>query len=201
MIATSGDSHLGGDDFNAVIVNWVYEQIITQHGNNICNMIKGDVFAASRLMEAAEQSKILLSSQAEVSIQLPYLYKDISIDYSMTRKKFEYLCRPLFQRLLKPVREVAVLAGVNLPGESGLMGAESMEFESVDMNNNNNKQDDSDNKNVLQIDEKFLKLQQTQGKANARNRNKLKGETMKQVVKLQKMTGESSLTSFPGMPI
>lgn len=204
VIATSGDSHLGGDDFNAVLVNWVIEQVNAEHGSALGNTIKGDVFASSRLFEAAEKSKILLSSRNEVTISIPYIHKDLSINYTISRKKFEYLCKPLFQRLLKPVREVAVIAGVNLPGESGLLGIVSANYDASsekdadDANLGNDLSAVVKDSSEFVIDEKLLKLQQRQGQANARTRNKAKGETMKQVSKLQKMTGDSSLTTFPG---
>lgn len=208
VIATSGDAHLGGDDFNAIIVNWIFEQLTAEHGLDRSNSLRGNVFAYSRISQAAEEAKIVLSSKAQVEIRLPYVMDGISIAYNLTRPKFESMSKGLLRRLLRPVREVAVMAGINLPGESGLMGVvddegdlySSSEEEGIDaMFESENTTDvgGSSDKNS-DLSAKDMHRLQTMGQRNARERNRLKGDTMKQVRALQRSTGDSSLGSFPG---
>ncbi len=107
--------------------------------------------------------------------------------------------------------QVAVMAGVNLPGESGLTGLTSEEYSTTTNDENDgedeetNKDDDAaadihdfSGKNDFKIDAAMMELQQKQGQQNARNRNKIQGKTRKQVRGLQKLTGDTSLTHFPG---
>ena len=203
----------GGDDFNAVIVNWILEQVTSQTGTiDLTNLIKSDPFCMSRIYEEAENTKIRLSTSKETTISIPYIYNDFSIQYTLTRSKFEMMSKTLFQRLLRPIREVAVMAGVNLPGESGLMSIIDSEDEGLDYSDDeeekeevegvqrasegsdgssatNNSVYDSVYNDMNTIDINKLKKQQKESRQNARNKNKLKGNIMKQVNNLQKSTG------------
>lgn len=167
----------------------------------------------SRIYEEAENTKIRLSTSKETTISIPYIYKDFSIQYTLTRSKFEMMSKTLFQRLLRPIREVAVMAGVNLPGESGLMSIIESEDEGLDYSDNDEEEKEevegvqrgsegsdgssATNNNVYDsvfndmntIDINKLKKQQIESRQNARNKNKLKGNIMKQVNNLQKSTG------------
>lgn len=218
VIATSGDAHLGGDDFNAVIVNWIFEQFAAEHGLDRSNSLRGNVFASSRIYEAAESAKIELSSKAQVEIRVPFVMDGVSIAYNLTRAKFESMSKGLLRRLLRPVREAAVMAGVNLPGESGLMGvidedndqySSAAEEDSIDamfnpdsattpgadIGSNSAAPTSESSKDLTAKDMRRL---QQMGQRSAREKNKLKGDTMKQVRALQRSTGDSTLGSFPG---
>ncbi|KAJ1430280.1 Hsp70 protein-domain-containing protein, partial [Ochromonadaceae sp. CCMP2298] len=119
VIATNGDSHLGGDDFDYVVVDWLLEQLAAVTSKEAAGRVAKDVFALARLREAALQAKKALSQEREVAIDVPFICGEVGLSVTLTRKKFEALSKKLFLRMLKPLREVAIMAGVNLPGESG----------------------------------------------------------------------------------
>ena len=100
VISTNGDSHLGGEDFDQVIVNWLVDEFKKQEGVDI----SGDSMAMQRLKEAAEKAKIELSTATSTEINLPYLApvggvpKHLVI--TLTRAKFEQLSEGLYKRLV-----------------------------------------------------------------------------------------------------
>ena len=100
VISTNGDSHLGGEDFDQVIVNWLVDEFKKQEGVDI----SGDSMAMQRLKEAAEKAKIELSTATSTEINLPYLApvggvpKHLVI--TLTRAKFEQLSEDLYKRLV-----------------------------------------------------------------------------------------------------
>ena len=100
--STAGDSHLGGDDFDNKIVDWLASEFKKDQG---VDLIK-DKAAVQRLREAAERAKIELSSQATTSINLPYITADQTgpkhLDLSLNRAKFEELTADLMERVKKP---------------------------------------------------------------------------------------------------
>ncbi|MEM5878639.1 MAG: molecular chaperone DnaK [Candidatus Aenigmatarchaeota archaeon] len=103
VLATSGDTHLGGDDFDQRIVDYVVSEFLRQEGVDL----RSDVRAMARIREAAEQAKIELSSQQSTQIDLPYITIDpkkgpLNLSITITRAKFESLCEDLFRRLEKP---------------------------------------------------------------------------------------------------
>ncbi|MDX1918043.1 MAG: molecular chaperone DnaK [Candidatus Caenarcaniphilales bacterium] len=103
--STSGDSHLGGDDFDRKIVDWMAQEFKAQNGIDL----KTDKQALQRLTEAAEKAKIELSTLAEANISLPFITADQSgpkhLEMKLTRAKFEELCRDLFERIKVPVEQ------------------------------------------------------------------------------------------------
>ncbi|MEM5877371.1 MAG: molecular chaperone DnaK [Candidatus Aenigmatarchaeota archaeon] len=117
VLATSGDTHLGGDDFDQVIVDYVVSEFLRQEGVDLRN----DLRAMARIKEAAEQAKIELSSQQAAQIDLPYITVDpkkgpLNLSISLTRTKFESLCEKLFKRLENPCIEA--LNACNLSADS-----------------------------------------------------------------------------------
>ena len=112
--ATSGDNHLGGDDWDQRIVNWLIDQVKAKTGADLSK----DAVALQRLKEAAEQAKKELSSATSTNISLQYLSMTadgpIHLDESLTRAKFEELTSDLLERTKKPFRDVMVEAGVTV---------------------------------------------------------------------------------------
>ena len=103
--ATNGDTHLGGDDWDEQIVNWVADEFMKEQGVDL----RKDRQALQRLREAAEKAKVELSSVMESEINLPYVTADASgpkhLQIKLTRSKFEQLTEDLVARLRKPVLE------------------------------------------------------------------------------------------------
>ncbi len=112
--STNGDVHLGGDDFDMRIINWLADEFKTEHNVDL----RKDPMALQRLKEAAEKAKIELSSSQETEINLPYI---TSIDgvpqhlvKKLTRAKFEQLIDDLVQRTLEPCRKAVADAGITV---------------------------------------------------------------------------------------
>ena len=103
VISTAGDNHLGGDDWDNVIADWIRAQIKIQHGVDL-----SDKMALQRFKEAAEEAKIALSSQLETTISLPFIGMSssgpISFETTLTRAKFQDLTKHLLDRTEEPVR-------------------------------------------------------------------------------------------------
>jgi len=103
--STSGDTHLGGDDFDERVIDWMVEEFKKQEGIDL----KGDPMALQRLKEAAEKAKIELSSTAQTEINLPFITATESgpkhLVMTLTRAKFEQLCDDLFQKTIGPVEK------------------------------------------------------------------------------------------------
>ncbi|MCX8112964.1 MAG: molecular chaperone DnaK [Bacteroidia bacterium] len=106
VLSTSGDTHLGGDDFDQRIVNWLIEEFLREEGVDL----RKDPRALQRLREAAEQAKIELSNQQSAEINLPYITVDprkgpLNLQKTLTRAKFESMCEDLYERCLEPCRK------------------------------------------------------------------------------------------------
>ena len=104
--STNGDTHLGGDDFDQVIIDWLASEFAAENGGID---LKKDPMALQRLKEAAEKAKIELSSQTSTEINLPYIMPVDGIPKhlvkTLTRAKFEQLADDLFQRTIEPCRK------------------------------------------------------------------------------------------------
>jgi molecular chaperone DnaK len=111
--STSGDTHLGGDDWDHVIVNWAADQFQSKQGIDL----RQDRQALQRLREAAEKAKIELSSVMETEINLPYITADSSgpkhVVEKLTRAKFDQLSSALVERLNAPVTTALKDAGLS----------------------------------------------------------------------------------------
>ena len=112
VLSTSGDTHLGGDDFDQKVMDWICDEFKKQEGIDL----RGDKQAMQRVKEAAEKAKCELSSVMETNINLPFITADANgpkhLDLSLTRAKFEDLCRDLLNRCKTPVENALKDAGV-----------------------------------------------------------------------------------------
>jgi molecular chaperone DnaK len=103
VLATNGDTHLGGDDFDQVIIDWLADEFKRKEGIDLRN----DRMALQRLKEAAEKAKIELSSTQQTEINLPFVTADASgpkhLQETLTRSKLEQLVQPLIDRTVPPM--------------------------------------------------------------------------------------------------
>lgn len=103
--ATNGDTHLGGDDFDQKIIDWMVGEFKQENGIDLSQ----DKMAAQRLKEAAEKAKIELSSMTQTNINLPFITADASgpkhLDLTLTRAKFNELTSDLVERTVGPTRK------------------------------------------------------------------------------------------------
>ncbi|MDA2954152.1 MAG: molecular chaperone DnaK, partial [Actinomycetota bacterium] len=110
--STNGDNHLGGDNFDKAVVDWMVAEFKQSQGIDLAN----DPMALQRLYEAAEKAKIELSTTTQAAINLPFVTADASgpkhLDLSLTRAKFEELTHDLLQRLEGPTKQALEDAGV-----------------------------------------------------------------------------------------
>jgi len=102
VLSTNGDTHLGGDDLDAVLINYIADEFKKKEGIDL----RKDPMAHQRLKEAAEKAKCELSTQLEATINLPFITADASgpkhLQMTITRSKLESLCDPVFERLKAP---------------------------------------------------------------------------------------------------
>ena len=113
VLATSGNNHLGGDDFDQRIMNYLIEEFKKETGIDLSN----DKLADQRLKEAAEKAKIELSGVASTNINLPFITADATgpkhLDVTLTRAKFEELTADLVQATIEPTRKAMNDAGLS----------------------------------------------------------------------------------------
>jgi molecular chaperone DnaK len=111
--STNGDTHLGGDDFDKVIMDWLAEEFKKEENIDL----RKDPMALQRLKEASEKAKVELSSSSETEINLPYITAVDGVPKhlvkKLTRAKFEQLSDKLFERCLKPCEQALKDAGLN----------------------------------------------------------------------------------------
>jgi len=111
--STNGDTHLGGDDIDERLIEWIIDEFKKDQGIDLSS----DKMALQRLKEAAEKAKIELSSTMETEINLPFVTADQSgpkhLAMKLTRAKFEQLADPILQRLRPPVEQALKDAGVD----------------------------------------------------------------------------------------
>ena len=112
VLATNGDTHLGGDDFDQRIIDWMADAFQSENGIDL----RKDKMAAQRLKEAAEKAKIELSSAMSSQINLPFITADATgpkhLDMTLTRAKFNELTADLVDRTMTPVRKALQDAGL-----------------------------------------------------------------------------------------
>jgi len=111
--ATNGDTHLGGDDFDQRVIDWLVDEFKKDQGIDLSQ----DPMALQRLKEAAEKAKMELSSRTQTDINLPFITADQSgpkhLNVTLTRAKFEQLVDDLFQRILPPMKQALKDAGLD----------------------------------------------------------------------------------------
>jgi len=112
--ATGGDTHLGGEDFDNTVVDWVLRDVEAQHGADVAGQIKASDRAKARLRRAVEAAKRSLSSTQSAEIEVDSLLGDLDYSTQLTRQKFEELNSQLFQRCIDTVKAVLVDADVSL---------------------------------------------------------------------------------------
>ena len=114
VLSTNGDTHLGGDDFDQVIIDWLAAEFAAENSGID---LKKDPMALQRLKEAAEKAKIELSSQTSTEINLPYIMPVDGVPRhlvkTLTRAKFEQLADSLIQRTIEPCRKALQDAGIS----------------------------------------------------------------------------------------
>ena len=105
VLSTNGDTHLGGDDLDAVLINFLANEFKKTEGIDL----RDDAMAHQRLKEAAEKAKCELSTQLESTVNLPFITADASgpkhLQITISRSKFESLVEPIFERLKTPCRK------------------------------------------------------------------------------------------------
>ena len=113
VLSTNGDTHLGGDDFDQVIIDWLVQEFKNDEGADL----KADPMAMQRLKEAAEKAKIELSSSTSTEINLPYIMPVAGVPKhlvkTLTRAKFEQLAHDLIQACLAPCQKAMADAKLN----------------------------------------------------------------------------------------
>ncbi len=113
VLSTNGDTHLGGDDFDQVIIDWLADEFKAEEGADL----KADPMALQRLKEAAEKAKIELSSTTSTEINLPYITATSAgpkhLVKTLTRAKFESLAHNLIQACLEPCKKAMQDAGLS----------------------------------------------------------------------------------------
>ena len=113
VLSTNGDTHLGGDDFDQVIIDWLVQEFKNDEGADLTT----DPMAMQRLKEAAEKAKIELSSSTSTEINLPYIMPVAGVPKhlvkTLTRAKFEQLAHSLIQACLEPCKKAMSDAGLN----------------------------------------------------------------------------------------
>jgi len=111
--STNGDTHLGGDDVDEILVSWIIDEFKKDQGIDLHN----DKMALQRLKESAEKAKVELSSAMETEINLPFITADASgpkhLVMKLTRAKFEQLVEPVLKRLMPPVEQAIKDAGLS----------------------------------------------------------------------------------------
>ncbi|MCL2825775.1 MAG: molecular chaperone DnaK [Eggerthellaceae bacterium] len=112
VCSTAGDNHLGGDDWDQRVIDWLADKFKSDNGIDL----RGDKMALQRLKEAAEKAKIELSQTSQTNINLPFITADASgpkhLDYTLTRTEFERITKDLLDRCKKPVEQALKDAGI-----------------------------------------------------------------------------------------
>src|SRR5690606_4270671 len=110
--STNGDTHLGGDDIDQVLIDYIADEFKKENGIDIRN----DAMALQRLKDAAEKAKCELSSTMETSIDIPFITADATgpkhLSMRLTRAKFEQLAGPIIERTIGPCKKALADAGL-----------------------------------------------------------------------------------------
>jgi len=114
--STNGDTHLGGDDVDHVLIDWIFNEFNTEHNLNLKSLPNSEM-AQQRIRQAAEQAKKELSSAPSTSISLPYLFADQNgprnLERSLSRSEFERMITPVIDKTLEPCRKALKDAGLS----------------------------------------------------------------------------------------
>jgi heat shock protein 1/8 len=211
VIATSGDGHLGGDDFDQAIVTHILsnETLFTREESI---QLRKSTRYMQMLTEVAVNAKISLTTNVITNMTVfdPFRKQDVVL--TLSRRRFEVLCKELLSRILRPVREVAIMAGVNLPGDSGQIGLrddgrdDSVEGDDV-VEDDSDDEDGDEGISLQQLrrmqdpslaEVKAMSVKQKAGKARAKAKKKLMQPAARELKRLQRMSSDTSLSLFPG---
>jgi molecular chaperone DnaK len=114
VLATNGDTHLGGDDFDNIVIDWIISEFKTDTGIDLTS----DKMVLQRIKEAAEKAKIELSSTQQTEINLPFLTADATgpkhLQLTLSRSKFDQLTSSIVERTMKPVKRALKDSGLNV---------------------------------------------------------------------------------------
>ncbi|MBI5724240.1 MAG: molecular chaperone DnaK [Planctomycetes bacterium] len=115
VLSINGDTHLGGDDLDEILINYIADEFKRQEGIDL----RKDAMALQRLKEAAEKAKCELSTAMEANINLPFITATAEgpkhLTLTLTRAKFEQLCEPIFQKLVGPCKQAMADAKITPP--------------------------------------------------------------------------------------
>jgi molecular chaperone DnaK len=218
VIATSGDAHLGGDDMDALVQDWIIAQCAAAWApegasavvkTGLERRVRADAAAMLRIRVAAEAAKIDLSKHKATTIDLPMLlsnFKGTSTDVQdmpllsaalvLTRGRFEMLIKPVLAGLARPLREAALIAGVNLQGESGQVCISSIDYE-AELEEEEERVGDGE-RGASAPSARELRELQTEGRRSAKVRKKTAGKTRAEVRRLQASMRDPNIGAFPG---
>lgn len=214
VIATSGDGHLGGDDFDQAIVTHILsnETLFTREEGI---QLRKSTRYMQMLTEVAIGAKLSLTTNMITNMTVfdPFRKKDVVL--TLSRRRFEVLGKELLSRILRPVREVAIMAGINLPGDSGQIGQREDGEDANDDNDGGeeddegeeNEDDDDDGISLQQLrrmqdpslaDVKAMAAKEKAGKARSKAKKKLMQPAAKELKRLKRISMDTSLSLFPG---
>jgi len=223
VIATSGDAHLGGDDMDALVQDWVIAQCAatwapegasTVDKTGLERRVRANATAMLRIRAAAEAAKIDLSKHKATTIDLPMLLSNfkgtstdvqdvplLSASLELTRGRFEMLIKPVLAGIARPLREAALMAGVNLQGESGQVSISSIDYQE-ELEEEEKRVGDGERTGTQAADSepsaRELRELQTEGRRSAKARKKTAGKTRAEVRRLQASMRDPTLGAFPG---
>ena len=196
VLWTGGDAFLGGDDFDKVLAASILDEFVRDASDRAVASeatlarVPQSKEVRRRVLEATRAAKMRLSSARSASITVAEVLPGLSLNVSLTQKLLERRCQKLFDQLCAPVRQVALMAGIELLGDdtemelSSGMGTSGAATDALFA---------ADAGAVSAMDLQALKKQQKKGRSNSRSKSKLKAEFHR----VQKQVGNTKLRPFP----
>eukprot|EP01031_Cornospumella_fuschlensis_P029822 gene29822-36010_t len=218
VIASNGDAHLGGDDFDTVVLDWTFKQLGSLLDKSVVDGMKASAAMKNHLLSKARRVKTELSTDRNATVEidqrtwkiaqaLKILPKETAVSmpamsFVLNRGQFEKLSNDLLQRILTPMRQAAYMAGVNLPGDSGQISVAKWADEDSYGNAGDkvgafDSLDDVSSEEGGQQQVRDMEALQKLGRQEAKQRQKFKGKANIELKKVQKEFG-SSVSLFPG---
>jgi len=192
VLWTGGDAFLGGDDFDKVLAASLLKDFL--HSSSISSAVSGDDLKRIErnkdlkrlLLNQARAAKTRLSSARSANVVLHNVLPGLHLNATLTQKQFEQTCATLLDLLAVPVRQVALMAGIELQGDDTGVDALAPQRPSALLT--------GDTGTMSPADLKALKAEQRTGRKNSRSKAKVKAE----VHRVQKRIGNTKLRQFPG---
>eukprot|EP00904_Undaria_pinnatifida_P008545 jgi/Undpi1/4820/HiC_scaffold_19.g08173.m1 len=188
VIATSGDSKLGGDDFDQAVTEWLFEEMVSSGGGDP----RSNPIVTRQLIEAARAARERLSDRAETEVELTFADGRTG-STTLTRSKMEALILEPLKRVMAPIREAAIMADVSLPGETGAF----MDYDAEDPRSarEGGGYGDSDSEGDSL---RKLRSQQSNARKKARAQSKSIRKQVSSMAEVsRKMEGNAKLRRFP----